>query len=604
MFVEHSIIVMKEQAMSLPENPGVYLFYDENDTIIYIGKAKNLKKRVKSYFAKTPANKKTEVLVLLIRKIKHIVVNSEIDALLLEDNLIKKHRPKYNILLKDDKRYPWICIKKEAFPRIFSTRNIIKDGSEYFGPYTSYQLVRTMLKMFKKLYYIRSCKFGLSAENINNKKYKVCLEYHIKNCKAPCIGMQSVIEYDKNINDIREILKGKVHKVIKYLTNEMNIYADNLEFEKAQDQKEKITLLENYQSKSTIVNPILNNIYVFSIIEADNYAYVNYIKIVSGKIIQTQSFEIKKKLDERPEEILIRVITNVLQSYKKEIKKIHETLVPIEIDYPSEAIKIRVPKIGDKKKLLELSEKNLKYFKLEKQKMRHNIDPNKNINRVLTTMQKDLRLEKLPVHIECFDNSNLQGTNAVSACVVFRNGKPSKKDYRKYNVKTVTGIDDFATMREIIYRRYKHLLKEKIELPQLIIVDGGKGQLSSAVESLEKLGILNKTKIIGIAKRLEEIFVPNDPVPIYVDKKSETLKIIQQARDEAHRFGITFHRLKRCKDMIKSEITEINGIGEKTALELISKYKSVKNIKTAELSDIQKVVGKKKAELIYNYFKK
>ena len=594
---------LQEKVSNLPNNSGVYQFFDKNDTIIYIGKGKDLKKRVKSYFTKNPANSKTQLLVRLIQDIKHIVVNSEIDALLLESNLIKKHKPKYNILLKDGKSYPWICIKNEPFPRIFSTRNIIKDGSEYFGPFISYRLVRTMLKMFVKLYKIRTCKLNLSIENIKKQKFKVCLEHHIKNCKAPCIGKQQLNEYTQNINDIRKILKGKVHKVISYLTKEMSTFAENLEFEKAQVQKEKISLLENYQSKSTIVNPLLNNILVFTIIEEKKYAYVNYLKIANGKIIKIQSYEIKKKLQETAKEILTQVITVILQTNKQEANKLHEILVPIEINYPDEKITIRVPKIGDKKKLLDLSEKNLKYFKLEKQKIKHNIDPNKNINRVLATMQKDLKLDELPIHIECFDNSNTQGTNPVSACVVFRNGRESKKDYRKYNIKTVKGIDDFASMKEVVFRRYSRLIKEKKKLPQLIIIDGGKGQLSSAVESLKKLEIYKKIKIIGIAKRLEEIFFPEDPIPLYIDKNSETLKLIQRARDEAHRYSITFHRAKRGKKMLESELTKIKGIGEKTAFTLINKYKSVKNIKTKNKKELENLIGNSKAKIIATHFK-
>ena len=595
-------IKLQEKVSILPEKPGVYQFFDKNDTIIYIGKAKNLKKRVKSYFTKNSTNAKTLLLIKLIQDVNHIVVNTEIDALLLESNLIKKHKPKYNILLKDGKSYPWICIKNEAFPRIYSTRNIIKDGSQYFGPFISHRLVRTMLKMFIKLYKIRTCKLNLSKENINKKKFKVCLEYHIKNCKAPCVGKQSLEEYSQNINDIKKILKGRVHKVISYLKKEMSTFAENLEFEKAQIQKEKINLLENYQSKSTIVNPLLNNILVFSIIEDEKISYVNSLKIANGKIIKIQSYEIKRKLEETTKEILTQVITTILQTNKQDAINLHEILVPIEINYPDDRITVRIPKIGDKKKLLELSEKNLKYFRLEKQKIKHNIDPNKNINRVLSTMQKDLKLQKLPIHIECFDNSNTQGTNPVSACVVFRNGKASKKDYRKFNIKTVKGIDDFASMKEVVLRRYSRLIKEKEKLPQLIIIDGGKGQLSSAVESLKKLNIYKKIKIIGIAKRLEEIFFPEDPVPIYLDKNSETLKLIQRARDEAHRYSITFHRAKRNKKMLETELIKIKGIGEKTALSLITKYKSIKNIKTKNIKELELLIGASKTKIIANYF--
>ncbi len=595
---------LRNIANNLPNKPGVYQFFNKEEVIIYIGKAKNLTKRVGSYFSKKHDSGKTAILVRHITRIEHIIVETETDALLLESNLIKKYKPRYNILLKDDKSYPWICIKKEQFPRVFQTRDVIKDGSEYFGPYTSLHLVRTMITMFRKVYLLRTCKLNLELENINKGKFKVCLEYHIKNCKAPCINQQSEEDYNKSINDIREILKGKVHKVISYLTKEMNNFANKYEFEEAKKIKERIDLLDNYQSKSTIVNSSINNVDVFSILDAEKYAYVNFLKVINGKIIQAHSFEIKKKLDESKEEILLTAIVNIRQSKQKGVSNAEEILVPFELNYNFNYSVFKVPKIGDKKKLLDLSLRNLKYFKFDKEKQKSNLDPQKRINRILETMQKELRLPVKPTHIECFDNSNLQGTNAVAACVVLRDTRPSKKEYRKFNIKTVVGIDDFASMREIVFRRYKRLLEEKKELPQLVIVDGGKGQLSSAYEILKTLKIENKIALIGIAKRLEEIFFPEENIPLYLDKNSETLKVIQRARDEAHRFGITFHRNKRSKSMLNTELYNIDGIGKKTVEILLLKLKSVKNVKNADFESLKAIIGNSKAKIISEYFAK
>ncbi len=595
----NNIEYIKSLLNVLPNKPGIYQFFDKSEKIIYIGKAKNLKKRVSSYFFKKHISAKTQILVNKIRDIRHTIVDTEEDALLLENNLIKKYRPKYNVLLKDDKTYPWICIKNEDFPRIFLTRNVIKDGSLYFGPYTSVKLVRNILDMLKHHYKTRTCKLKLSEENIQNGKYKVCLEYHIGNCKAPCIGNQTAKDYNDSINEIKNILTGNISSVTKHLRKLMLKYSELYKFEKANEIKEKIQFLEKFQSKSTVVNPRINNIDVFSIIDDEEYAYVNFLKVVNGSIIQAQNIEIKKKLDEDKTQLLPIAIIEIrqrVQSFSKEI------IVPFNIDYSLNDIKFLIPKRGDKKKLLELSERNAKIYRLERHKQYEKINHSKHVDRILQTMQKDLRLNILPVHIEGFDNSNIQGTNPVASCVVFRNAKPSKKDYRKYNIKTVEGANDFASMEEIVYRRYKRLLDEKQSLPQLIIIDGGKGQLSAALKSIDKLELRNKIAIIGIAKKLEEIFFPEDPIPLYLDKNSETLKLIQQVRDEAHRFGITFHRDKRSKAMIKSELDEINGIGEKTKQRLLIELKSIENIKKADFSELEKIVGKAKAKLVFDVF--
>ena len=591
--------ILEQKIKSLPNSAGVYQFFDKSDKIIYIGKAKNLRKRVLSYFSKNQTGK-TKVLVNKINDLKHIVVKTEQDALLLENNLIKKYQPRYNILLKDDKTYPWICIKKEPFPRVFYTRNVVKDGSEYFGPYTSVMMVRTLLDLIKQLFTIRTCKYNLNDKNIKNGKFKVCLDYHIGNCKAPCVGKQTKQDYNNDINAVRNILKGNLNSVNNYLKKLMSEYADNLEFEKAEIIKQKIKIIDKYQSKSTIVNTKINNVDVFSIIDDDKFAYVNYLKLINGAIIQAYTVEIKKKLNEDINQILQFAIFDIRKRFDSNSKEI---ILPFSPDFKIANAKIIVPKIGDKFKLLELSKRNVLYFKKDKIKHRTNIDPNKNTNRKLEQLKKDLNMQILPRHIEGFDNSNIQGTNPVASCVVFKNAKPSKKDYRHFKIKTVDGPNDFASMEEIVYRRYKRLIDENKKLPDLIIIDGGKGQLSSAVRSLTKLKIIDKITIIGIAKKLEEIFFPNDSFPLYLDKNSESLKLIQQVRNESHRFGIEFHRQLRSKNFIKSELENIKGIGNKTVDILLSKYKSLENIKKKTKEELSLIVGKTKAEIIINYFK-
>ncbi len=582
---------------TLPNSPGVYQFIDKQGVIIYVGKAKNLKKRVGSYFSKNQTGK-TKVLVGKINDIKHIVVETETDALLLENTLIKKHQPRYNVLLKDDKTYPWICIKKEAFPRVFLTRNVIKDGSEYYGPYPSVKTARTLLDLIHQLYPIRSCKLNLSPKNIQSGKFEVCLDYHIGLCKAPCVGYQSEDDYLKSIKQIRNIIKGNFKEALRFFEREMKKFAEKLEFEKAQEIKEKLESLANYQARSTVVNPSINNVEVYSIVSDATTAYINFLQIGHGAIIRSHTIEMKKKLEETDKELLELAIVEIRQRFDLNTKEIY---LPFEIDILND-IKKTIPKIGDKKRILELSRRNAVYYRLEKLKQMQLTDPDKHVNRLMKQMQQDLRLPAEPRHIECFDNSNIQGTNPVAACVVFKNGKPAKKEYRHFNIKTVVGSDDFASMAEVIERRYKRLLNEQKELPQLIIVDGGKGQLSSAVKSLKKLGLYGKISIIGIAKRLEEIYYPNDPVPLYLDKKSETLRIIQKARDEAHRFGITFHRKKRRNSTLQSELELIPGIGPKTVLELLKHFKSVQRIKNTPENQLAEIIGKHKAGIILKWF--
>ncbi|MGB5263223.1 MAG: excinuclease ABC subunit UvrC [Lutimonas sp.] len=583
---------------SLPEMPGVYQFYDKNRKILYVGKAKDLKKRVSSYFTKAHVNGKTRVLVKKIAHIEHIVVNTEADALLLENNLIKKYQPRYNVLLKDDKSYPWICIKNESFPRVFLTRNLIKDGSEYYGPYTSVRIARALLSLIKELYTIRTCTYNLSPENIKENKFKVCLEYHLKNCLGPCENLQKEDDYIVEIKEIRNIIKGNFGSAIKQFQELMYSLAQKAEFEEAHKIKEKLELLQNYQSKSTVVSPSISNVDVFSIISDEGFAYVNFLKIVHGAIIQSHTLEIKKKLDEPDEDLLPLAIVEIRQKFNSLTREIY---VPFKLDL-GEDIKVTVPKTGDKKKIVELSLRNAKFYRQEQFKQIQIVDPERHVNRIMKQMQKDLRLKTEPRYIECFDNSNIQGTNPVAACVVFKDGKPSKKDYRHFNIKTVEGPDDFASMEEVVHRRYKRLIDENEPLPQLIVIDGGKGQLSSAVKSLESLGLKGKIAILGIAKRLEEIYYPNDPVPLYLDKKSETLKVIQMLRNEAHRFGITHHRSKRSKEAVKNELDQINGIGEKTRIKLLKDFKSVKRIKELTLEDLIASIGNDKAHKIYGYF--
>lgn len=587
------------QLQTLPDGPGVYQYYDKEGKILYVGKAKNLKKRVTSYFTKSHENYKTAVLVKKIVEIKHIVVLSEQDALLLENNLIKKLQPRYNINLKDDKTYPWICIKKEPFSRIFPTRKMIKDGSEYFGPYTNFKIVNTLLDLIKELYPLRTCNYDLSENNIQNHKYKVCLEYHIGNCKGPCEGLETLENYQKHVDAIREILKGNFKESLKDFKQKMNAFAADMQFEEAQKIKEKIEVLENYQAKSTILNPRLSNIDVFSIVSDETMAYVNFLQIAHGAIIRSHTLELKKKLDESDEELLELAVVELRERFNLTSKEI---ILPFELDFGGN-IKITVPQLGDKKQILELSQRNAKYHRLEQLKQIQIVDPERHTNRIMAQMQKDLRLSVEPRHIECFDNSNIQGTNPVAACVVFKDGKPSKKDYRHFNIKTVEGPDDFASMEEVVYRRYKRLLDEQQSLPQLIIIDGGKGQLSSALKSLDALNLRGKIAIIGIAKRLEELYYPGDSVPLYLDKKSETLKIIQQLRNEAHRFGITHHRDKRSKSALQTSLETIPGIGEKTMITLLKHFKSVKRLALATENEISVVVGTSKAKKIHEFYK-
>ncbi|WP_196890997.1 excinuclease ABC subunit UvrC [Aureivirga marina] len=586
------------QVKTLPQSPGVYQYFDKDENIIYIGKAKNLRKRVASYFNKNHENGKTRILVSKIANIKHIVVDTETDALLLENNLIKKYKPKYNILLKDDKTYPWICIKKERFPRVFSTRRVVKDGSEYFGPYPNGRTIHVLLELIKDLFPLRSCNYDLSLKNVNAGKYKVCLDYHLGNCKGPCENLQLEEDYNESIKAIRNILKGNFKQSVDAFTKKMMEFAENLEFEKAQEIKEKLELLQNYQSKSTVVNTSITNVDVFSIISDESFAYVNYLKIANGAIIQSHTTEVKKKLEETDQEILELVMVEIRQRFHSQSKEI---FVPFKVNL-GENVKITVPKLGDKKKIVELSERNAKYHRQEQLKQIKIVDPDRHVKRIMSQMKQDLRLTVEPTYIECFDNSNIQGTNPVAACVVFRNGKPSKKEYRHFNIKTVEGPDDFASMEEVVFRRYKRLVEENLELPQLIVIDGGKGQLSSALKSLDVLGLRGKIAIIGIAKRLEEIYYPGDSIPMYLDKKSETLKIIQQLRNEAHRFGITFHRKKRSNAAINSELEKIEGIGKKTIEDLLRKFKSTKRVSKSTFEELEKVVGKSRATKVFNYF--
>ncbi|MDD2820355.1 MAG: excinuclease ABC subunit UvrC, partial [Flavobacterium sp.] len=581
-----------------PDNPGVYQYYDKEGKILYVGKAKNLKKRVSSYFNKIHDTAKTNVLVKKIVTIKHIVVPTETDALLLENNLIKTLQPRYNVLLRDDKSYPWLCIKKEPFSRIFSTRRMVKDGSEYFGPYTSFKTVNTILELIKELYPLRTCNYDLSQSNIDSGKFKVCLEYHIGNCKGPCEGYETLENYQKQVDAIREILKGNFKESMKDFKRVMTDLAADMHFEEAQKIKEKIEILENYQSRSTIVNPKITNIDVFSIVSDESAAYVNFLQISHGSIIRSHTMEIKKKLDETDEELLELAIVELRERFQLLSK---EVIVPFPVDL-GETIKITVPQLGDKKQILDLSLRNAKFYRIEQLKQLQIVDPDRHTNRIMAQMQKDLRLHVEPRHIECFDNSNIQGTNPVAACVVFKDGKPSKKDYRHFNIKTVEGPDDFASMTEVVYRRYKRLLDENEPLPQLIIIDGGKGQLSSALKSIDELGLRGKIAIIGIAKRLEELFYPGDSIPLYLDKKSETLKVIQQLRNEAHRFGITHHRDKRSKAALNSSVESIPGIGEKTMLALIQHFKSVKRLKLATEKEISDVIGISKAKKITDFY--
>jgi excinuclease ABC subunit C len=585
----------------IPHRPGVYQFWDAEATLIYIGKAKDLRNRVGSYFNKdNQMNGKTRVLVSRIRKITFTIVDTEIDAWLLENSLIKKHQPRYNIMLKDDKTYPWIIIKREPFPRLYWTRKMVKDGSTYFGPYASVGMMHTILDLIKETYPLRTCNLPLSPENIEAGKFKVCLEYQIGNCKGPCQAYQTLEDYEQNIEEIKDILNGKIGNVIRSVNQTIRKAVAELNFEYAHQYQRKLQVLEKYQSKSTVVNSAITNIDVVSIASDERYAFVNYLKVMNGSIIQTQTIEIKKRLDETDEELLTIAITEFRTKFHSTSREI---IVPFEITLLDTNLKFTVPKLGEKKKLLELSQKNVLFFKKEKLNQYEKLNPDLRTDRILSQMQKDLRLTQLPRHIECFDNSNFQGKYPVSAIVVFKDARPSKKDYRHFNVKTVEGPNDFATMEEAVYRRYKRMIEEEQSLPQLIIIDGGKGQLSSAITSLKKLDIDKKVTVIGIAKRLEELYYPGDSYPLYLDKKSETLKIIQQLRDEAHRFGITFHRKKRDQGTLKTELEQIAGIGKTTADKLLREFKSVKKIKEASETELSALLNKTQVQTLLNYFK-
>lgn len=584
---------------TIPNEPGVYRYFSIEDEIIYIGKAKDLRKRVSSYFTKNDHTYRIQRMIKTIHRLEFTIVDTEQEAFLLENALIKNHQPRYNILLRDDKTYPFICIKKEPFPRVFLTRQVIKDGSEYLGPYTSILTVKAILSMLINIFPLRNCTLQLNKKNIEAGKFKVCLEYHIKNCLGPCQALQSEQEYMENIQQVRELLKSNFGIVQNFLKKRMNEFAEQMDFERANEFKEKIEILEAYRSKSIIVNPKLNNIDVYGYTETHEFAFINFLKIANGTVVRIRSYEIKKILNEEKEDILQRVVID--NSFADNIF-VEELLFPFSISLPFDNIQITVPLAGDKKKLLDLSTKNAMYAREEKKKAGLSAEERNPSFRIMKTLKDDLKLQELPVHIECFDNSNFQGTNAVSACVVFKQAKPSKKDYRIFNVKTVEGPDDFATMQEVVYRRYKRLQDENQELPQLIIVDGGKGQLSSAVESLKQLDLYGKIPIVGIAKRLEEIYFPEDSVPLYINKKSESLKLIQRMRDEAHRFGITHHRAKRSKNTLVSELTDINGIGEKTFELLLKKYRSVKKIKEVAEADLAEIIGPAKAALLVQHF--
>ena len=587
------------QLKSLSSEPGVYRYYDKDNQLLYVGKAKNLKNRVMSYFHKPSSNYRLQIMVRKIHRLETTIVPSEYDALLLENNLIKEHQPFYNILLKDDKSYPWICIKNEPFPRIVLTRKVVKDGSEYFGPHAKIKPAKVLLEIIKEIYKIRTCTLDLSETKINQGKYKVCLEYHIKNCEGACEGLETEEHYNKNIKSIRGIIKGDFRLAKQHLEDEMLQYAKNLEFEKAQIIKEKLELLEDYQVRHTVVSTTIDDIDVFGIISDEVAAYVNYFKIRNGSIIQSFTTEVKKILDEPDEEILEEVMIEVRRKFNSESREI---ILPFHLSVEIPNVKISVPKLGDKKRILDLSTKNAREYRLEKLKQIQIIDPERHTNRIMAEMKTNLHMPVEPRHIEGFDNSNIQGTNPVSACVVFKNGKPSKEDYRIFHPKTIDGPNDFATMEEVIYRRYSRLLEEGQDLPQLILIDGGKGQLSSAVKSLKLLGLYGKITIVGIAKRLEEIYFPEDPIPLYLDKKSETLKILQQVRDESHRFGVKHHRIRRKNNTIKSELEEIQGIGAKSIELLLKKLKSVKRVKETSQETLEEILGKAKGKIVWDYF--
>lgn len=584
---------------TLPNKPGVYQHLDKNGKILYIGKAKDLKKRVSSYFNKGHDSARIRLMVSKIVDIHTIITETEFDALLLENNLIKEYQPRYNINLKDDKTYPWICIKKEPFPRIFPTRNPVRDGSEYFGPYASVKVMKTVLGLIRQLYPLRTCKLNLSQENIETGKFRVCLEYHIGNCKGPCEGLQSEADYLKEVAAARELIKGHLTTVKSMLQEQMQEAAAALQFEEAQALKEKYEIVDRYQAKSTVVHPGITNVDVFSVFSDAEFAYVNFLKIMDGMVLQSHTVELKKKLEESHSEILEMAIPELRQRFQSQAPEVYVSH-PVDLALPE--IKIHQPQRGDKKALIDLSLKNGRYFRLEKLKNIQIVDPDRHIKRLMKQMQQDLRMSVEPRHIECFDNSNIQGTNPVSACVVFKDGKPSKKDYRHFNIKTVEGPDDFASMYEAVHRRYRRLLNEGEDLPQLIVIDGGKGQLGAALNALEELDLRGKIAILGIAKRLEELYFPGDKYPLYLDKRSETLKVIQRLRDEAHRFGITHHRNRRSKGTFKSELSEINGIGDESIKLMLRKFKSVKKVREASLEELVEVLGAKRAHLVFDFF--
>lgn len=585
---------------TLPEKPGVYQYFDAEETILYVGKAKNLKKRVSSYFHKEHDHARLRLLVKKIHNIKIIVVNSEYDALLLENNLIKEYQPRYNIALKDGKTYPWLCLKKEPFPRLFSTRTKINDGSEYFGPYGSIYSMKVMLAFLRETFPLRTCNLELTKKNILQKKFRACLDYHIGTCKGPCINEQTEADYDDNIRQIKNIIRGNISSVIRDFKQQMNAQAEKFVFEKAHELKLKIEAFEKFQVKSMVVSNTIDNLDVAAFVKENEVYYVNYFHVVNGAIIASKMIEIKKKLDETDSEILLYAIYEIrtaLQSTAKEI------VVPFYPESELPDAKFFVPKAADKKILLDLCQRNAEQYRSDKNKQLALTNPEEHTQRIMQQMKKDLRMKEEPRRIECFDNSNIQGHFAVSAMTVFIDAKPAKKEYRHYNVKTVEGQDDFATMEEVIYRRYKRVLEDNLDMPQLIVIDGGKGQLGAAINSLEKLNLMGKVAIIGIAKRLEEIYYPGDSIPMYLDKKSETLRIIQHIRDEAHRFGITHHRKKRSKGSITTELNNIKGISDTTAQKLLAELKSVKQIKESSLQTLESTIGKAKAKLVFNYFK-
>lgn len=582
----------------LPHKPGVYQFLDSSGTIIYIGKAIDLRKRVSSYFSKNQSGK-TSVMLKKAVQLRHIVTDNESDALLLENNLVKKHQPRYNILLKDDKTYPWICIKKEPFPRVFSTRNTIRDGSVYFGPYTSGLMVKTLLELIRQLYRLRTCSLNLTKSNIESGKFKVCLEYHLGNCKAPCVGLQGSDEYDDSIQQIKNILRGNISTVQEHLKGIMKKNAAEMRFEEAQVIKEKLDIISRFRSKSAVVSTTVKNVDVFAMEQDGENTYVNYLKVIEGAVIQAFTLDIRSRVDEEKESLLGFAVAEIRQRLSSDSPEI---IVSFRPDIMLDGIKYTVPERGDKLKLLELAQRNAVYYKLEQRRKKEEKPKGGRTEKNLEKLRNDLNMSEVPVHIECFDNSNIMGKNPVAACVVFRNARPAKKDYRHFNVKTVTGPDDFSSMEEIVYRRYKRMLEENSKLPQLVIIDGGKGQLSSAMKSIRALGLENKITVIGIAKKLEEIYFPGDSVPLYLDKNSVSLKIIQQLRNEAHRFGINFHRTKRSADMTRSELDTIKGIGTKTKEILLKELGSVERIRNSAFGDLEKLVGTKKATLLRDFF--